>query len=165
MGFQKKNAEDIYEDTFAPLPAGWYAATVYDIKVIDFSKKAGYTGNDCWNIQYKLSDGQPGANRRVFQRVYIGDTEFPSGSRNFTLFQFLDAYFGNNEFTKRFNAGENIELPDIADVLGSSIDIQLKITEYNGEKRNEVNRVRTHSGATNRVVASTDDSGREVIDL
>ena len=165
MAFQKKKGEEDYTDSFAPLPAGWYTATVWDVKVIDFSKKNGYAGNDGWNIQFKIASGQTGAGRIVFNRIYVGDTFFPSGSRNFTLFQFLDAFFGSNGFTKRYNAGESIDLPDIADVLGSTVDVQLKIEEYNGDKRNVVNRVREHTGAENKVEVKKTSSGKKVIDL
>ena len=139
--------------TFTPLTPGWYEATVYDVEVVEYSKKDGYEGKNVgWNVQYRISGDQEGAGRAFFQRIYVGDTKFPSGSANFTLFDFGDAVTGG-KFRAEWNKG-GADLPERENIMGATLDIKLKTGEYNGEARSEVASIRTHAGANNTVKAT-----------
>lgn len=143
MKFTNTNNETIEAGQFdnTPLEPGWYDVTIFDAEMVEFSKKPGYEGkNEGLNVQYRISESQTGTNRRFFQRVYLGDTKFPSGANNFGLFDFGDAVTGGG-FRKAYNSGE-AEMPDIEQLLGMPLQIRLATEEYNGEKRSAVKSVR-----------------------
>lgn len=162
---REHKAPEAQGGAFAPLKPGWYEATIYAVDNIEFSKKEGYEGkNEGWNIQYRISDGQNGANRRVFSRYYIGDVVFPSGSDNFSLFDLGDAVTGG-KFRAAYNEGE-AELPDRGDLLGRPVEIRLVIKPYNGEDRNEVASVRAPGGPIKpKAKAATSPSKNTVTEL
>ena len=174
MGFKRDNESDRAPKQFGgyePLKAGVYPATIFDVSVVDFAKTAsGYEGNDCWNIQFRIADGHPNANRRVFGRLYIGGRRFPSGKENSGLFTFADE-LTDGEFSAGFNRGEEVDLPPIEQVIGQPVDILVKVTEYNGKLGNEAQVVRRKSkgGTTAKAVSAATtksaETGKMELDL
>lgn len=98
---------------FSPLPAGPVAVGVYEVKEGKYKSPAN-AGRDHIRVQFKVLEGQKGANRRLFSTIGIfekwGPTaKNPEGFDNFTFFDFFAAVEGksNEEFRKWFE-----ETPD-----------------------------------------------------
>lgn len=114
--------------TFEPLAAGVYNVSIFDHQVKQYGNGAN-AGRDYLALQLRISDGQKGANRRVF--VNVGD--FPKWApkngkeaNNFLFFQLYKAL--GVEFPDGDDITE-VELPDYEDLNGSSLAVRLKIVE------------------------------------
>lgn len=114
--------------TFEPLAAGVYNVTVFDHQVKQYNNGAN-AGRDYLALQLRISDGQKGANRRVF--VNVGD--FPKWApkngkeaNNFLFFQFYKAL--GVEFPDGDDITE-VDLPDYEELNGSPLAARLKIVE------------------------------------
>lgn len=125
-------------NAFAPLPAGPYEVTVFDVEQKVYGDKSGNAGRPNVNVQFRISDGQKGANRRVFQTVGLFPTwaptdKNPGGADNFTFFQFFAAVQGKSEKDFRIEvresvtAGKGIDLPDLTSLLGKPLVIVLSV--------------------------------------
>ncbi len=111
-------------NAFKPLPAGIVNATIFEHSAAEIKKgdNVGVTG---LNIQFRISDGQKGANRRIFTHVW--ETEkWASGSVNFLYFQFYKA-LGVEFKDADGNDLEEVELPDLEDLNGSPLALKLKV--------------------------------------
>ena len=120
--------------SFAPLPAGKYAATIFGVKEDTF-KSGKNKGFPILNVQFRISDGQKGANRRIFDRIPL-KPKFAEDKDAFRFFQFWAAVKGIPE--KEFRvavaaAAENkkgsIELADDKDLLGEEVTLVLGIED------------------------------------
>lgn len=141
---------------FDPLPAGKYLAYVFEVDVREYGPQSKNAGRENYNIQYKIAEDQPYANRRVFDTVGLF-TKWSSGSDNFRFFQFFAAVEGISsvELRKKYNADGGIDIPEPQDLEGKLVTIDLGVREntYNGvtSKQNTVKNVTVASGADNNV--------------
>ena len=124
------------------LEAGSYAAEIVAVDEIDFAREtADYYDafedmNEGWNIQFRISDGQEGANRRFFERIWLHPEEdFPEDSpwhkvdkednSNWQFFRFADAVT-NGKFSEQWNdADVDAELPSRDKLIGTSVVLNL----------------------------------------
>lgn len=130
-----KSAENASKNTFDPLPAGKYAVSIYEASTGEY-KRGGNIGKEFLKIQFKVLDGQPGANRRLFENIGLFDrwaptAKNPDGSDNFTFFGFFAAVTGKTEkeFRQWFDATEDpfAELPSPTQLEGRKVLVNLKI--------------------------------------
>lgn len=143
MGFnipvsKGETVSDGSDRKYDPLAAGKYVVSVFDAKLGKFTNPGPNKGRDNVNVQFRISDGQTGANRRVFQQIGLfpkwGPTaKNPDGSDNFTFFQAIAALTNKTEkaFRAEFNAaaeeGGDIEIPSPSELKGRKAVITLKI--------------------------------------
>lgn len=111
---------------FKPIPAGVYNVTVVEAEAAEIKNgnNAGVTGV---RMQFRISDGQPNANRRLFNTVWDVDRWAPKdgkkeGAVNFQFFQFYKAL--GVEFPE---VGE-ADLPEIEELGGEPLAVKIKIT-------------------------------------
>ena len=116
--------------TYAPLPVGNYEATIYSVKEGVY-KGANSAGIPNLNVQFRISDGQKGANRRVFDLIPL-ETQWKDGKDAFRFFQFGAAVNGMTEkaFREATKAaaekkGGAVEIPDDVDLLGKAVTLKL----------------------------------------
>lgn len=120
---------------FKPLPAGKYNVSIFDHSVRQYGEKSNNVGRDFLALHLRVSDGQKGANRRLFTNV--GDFEKwankdgsdvkdangvlqATGSVNFLYYQFYKAL--GVDFS-----GEEAALPDYEDLNGEEFTVKVKI--------------------------------------
>lgn len=139
--------KEISTDTggsYAPLPAGNYEATIFSVKE-DVYKGANSSGIPYLNVQFRISEGQKGANRRIFDKIPL-ETAWKDGKDAFRFFQFGAAVNGmdEKEFRKATKAaaekkGGAVEIPDDADLLGAGVTLVLGIEDdkYHFDKAHE----------------------------
>lgn len=111
---------------YKPLDAGVYNVTIFDAEETEITNvKSANKGVTGVRMQFRISDGQKGANRRLFQSVYDVQKWAPKpgkdeGAVNFLFFQFYKALgydLGDGEF----------DLPDVEDLVGESLAVKVKI--------------------------------------
>lgn len=108
-----------------PLPAGTYNATIYDVKFKPFGPNSNNPGRPAYNVQFRIADGQKGANRRLFQLIGLFPT-WSTGSDNFMVFRFLSAVTGKSEKAIRAAVKKDrsdFEVPDPKDLLGKPLTL------------------------------------------
>lgn len=116
---------------FAPLPAQKYNVTVFDLDEGEY-KNGANKGRPFLKLQFRVSDGQPGANRRIF--VNLGDFPYwkkkdgsgEDGASNFLYWQFYKAL--GVVFPSKDEEDEvEVSLPDLEDIEGAALAVKLKI--------------------------------------
>ena len=124
---------------FDPLPPGKYAVSVYDAEAGEFGPNGVNGGRPNLQVQFRVSDGQAGANRRIFQTVGLFPSWAPkekgdTPKDNFTFYQFFAAVQGKDEKEFRAEVKEaaeskkgNLTLPDAEDLLGREVELTLGI--------------------------------------
>ena len=123
------SAQDIKDRAgkeFPPLPAGKTLFNIYAIKESKYENGA-QKGLPRLEIQFQVAQGQPRANARLFENFLDQPRWNPKppkteGSLNFHFHPFYEAL--GVVFPKD---GGEVELPDIEDIIGSQIVIDLKI--------------------------------------
>lgn len=122
-------------DSFAPIPEGEYLASVFDVKNIEYARQGVNAGRPGINVQFRLVDGRPHANRRVFDRVPMFTTFAPKeagekGKNAFRFFQFWAAVLGEKrtDFEKRYKQHEE------ENGAGSGFDLLLENEELLGKQ-------------------------------
>lgn len=125
--------------TFEPLEAGPIGLAVFDAEVKQYGDKTKNAGRDFLKIQFKVLDGQTGANRRLFQSIglfpeWAPTDKNPNGSDNFTFFAFFAAVQGKKEKDFRAEMKKAIEdedekftIPSARELLGKKVTAILKI--------------------------------------
>lgn len=119
--------------SFAPLAAGKYEATIVKVDEGAF-KSVDNKGLPNINVQFKISPGQVGANRRVFHLVPLSPN-WKNGNDAFAFHQFFSAVEGISEKDFRIKvkaakeANEDLELPDDVDLLGAEVTLTLKVVD------------------------------------
>jgi hypothetical protein len=108
---------------FKALEAGKYNVDIFDAEETEI-KQGVNAGTKGVRMQFRISPGQKGANRRIFSAVYDVERWKPKegkteGAVNFQFFQFYKAL--------GFEMGENFELPDVEDLLGEALTVKLKV--------------------------------------
>lgn len=130
-----KSADHQSSTRFNALPAGSYAVTVQSAEVGEY-KKGGNADRPLVKVQFKVLDGQVGANRRIFQQVGIFEkwaptAKNPDGSDNFTFFGFFAAVTGKTEkeFRAWFDETDDAfqELPSPSELEGRKVVLRLKV--------------------------------------
>lgn len=122
---------------FKPLAAGKYNVTVFEAEETEITNaKSANKGVTGVRMQFRISDGQNGANRRLFQSVYDVEKWAPKpgkeeGAVNFLFFQFYKAI--GVDFPED---GGEIDLPEIEDLVGEALAVKVKIVhdKYNYDK-------------------------------
>lgn len=124
MGFKLNLTSDEIKSAqgggFQPLPAGTYGAIVYDV-----TEKQSKAGNDMYEIDFKITEGPAGINRK--QRGWF----VVSGKALFAVVGLLKAL----DFpypTKETPAGE-FEFPDGDEFLGREVNIKIDQEAYETE--------------------------------
>ena len=119
---------------YAPLPAGNYEATIFGIKEGTY-KGANSAGLPYLNVQFRISGGQSGANRRVFDKIPLTPT-WKDGKDAFRFFQFGAAVTGVSEkaFREAAKAASEkktgaVDIPDDADLLGTPVTLVLGVED------------------------------------
>lgn len=141
--------EKVTTDTggsFAPLPAGRYEATIFSLKEGEYKSEKN-KGLPNLNVQYRISEGQKGANRRIFDLVPM-DAKWKDGKDAFRFHQFCAAVTGRTEKAWRELWNESAEdkkkpkpsIPDDAELLGKAVTLVLGIEDddYNFDKAHKV---------------------------
>lgn len=131
--------------SYDPLDPGKYVVSVFDAKAGKYGPNTGNKGRDQINFQFRISEGQPGANRRLFQvvglfPVWAPTQKNPDGFDNFTFFQSFAALEGKSEKALRaeFQAAVDaakeagseevdFEVPSPSELKGRKIVVTLKI--------------------------------------
>lgn len=111
---------------FKPLPAGkTINVSIFEAEETKIGKglNEGVTGA---RMQFKVSEGQAGANRRLFQSVYDVERWAPKepgkeGAVNFLFYQFYKA------LGVSFPEDGEVELPEIDELVGEELAVKLKI--------------------------------------
>lgn len=116
---------------FNALPAGSYAASVYEVTAGEY-KNGNNKGRPNIRVQFKILDGQTGANRRIFQTIGIFDEwNNDKKSDNFTFFQFFAAAVGKSEtdFRAWFDEEDDPfgDLPSPTQLEGRKVVLRLKV--------------------------------------
>ena len=118
---------------FAPLPAGKYNVTVFDLDEGEY-KNGVNKGRPFLKLQLRISDGQKGANRRLF--VNVGDFPYwknkdgsgSDGASNFLYWQFYKSlgvvFPGKDEEDE-----VEVVLPDLEEIEGASLAVKVKIVK------------------------------------
>lgn len=124
---------------FDPLAAGPLGLAVFDAEVKEYGPNTNNAGRDFLKIQFKVLDGQTGANRRLFENVglfpeWAPTDKNPDGSDNFTFFAFFAAVLGKKEkdFRAEFKKAieeedEKFEIPSARELLGKKVTAIIKI--------------------------------------
>lgn len=118
---------------FKPLKVGRYEATVFKLEE---KRYASVKNKDrpYLNVEFRISDGQVGANRRLFEKVPLF-SKWSDGKDAFAFFRFFAAVTDTDEkeFRAAWNeaaeAGEEFDLPDDVDILGTPVTLTLKIVD------------------------------------
>lgn len=129
-------------NNFDPLPAGKYGTTVFNVEAKEYGPNTNNAGREAWNIQFRISEGQTGTNRRVFQMIglfpsWAATDKNPDGSDNFLFYQFFSAIQGKTEKEFRAEVKEvkegkgkkTLSLPDAVQALGSEVILDLGIED------------------------------------
>lgn len=143
MGFsipvsKGEKVSDGSDRKYDPLEAGKYVVSVFDAKLGKYTKPGGNKDRPNYNIQYRIADGQTGANRRIFSQIGLFATwgatsKNPNGSDNFAFFKTIAALTGRSEKDIRaeYNAvteeGGEYEIPSPSELKGRKAVLTLKI--------------------------------------
>lgn len=112
---------------FKPLDAGIYNVTIVDAEETKITnEKSPNKGTTGVRLQLRVSEGQKGTNRRLFQTVYDVERWNPKpgkdeGTVNWLFSQFYKSLGLMGESAELF------ELPDIEDLLGEALAVKVKI--------------------------------------
>lgn len=118
---------------FKPLATGRYEATIFGLVEGKYETKAN-KGLENLTVQFRISEGQPGTNRRLFDTFPMA-TEWLNGEDAFRFFQFGAAVTNRTEEEFRAYAAEQqeadkeIELPEDADLLGFPVTITVSVVD------------------------------------
>lgn len=125
---------------FDPLPAGTYGVSIYDVKAEEIAAGKRNAGDTSYNIQFKVLDGQEGANRRHFERILIAPTWVATKDKeeadNFTFFNFLAAVRGTTAKAVREELAAAIEgdgefsVPIPKELLGKKLNLTFDVKEW-----------------------------------
>lgn len=128
---------------FKPLANGRYEATIFNVTEKEYASPKN-KGRPYLNVEFRISDGQPGANRRLFEKVPLF-SKWADGKDAFAFFRFFAAVTDTEEkeFRKKWNeaaeAEEDFDLPDDVEILGTPVTLTVKVVDdkYNYDKAKE----------------------------
>lgn len=122
MSFTINVPEDAVQSSsstdLGPIPAGTYRTTIFEAKAEEV-RSGKNVGKPRWNVQFRVTEGQY-ENRRLFSYIplYVAGDFWKTQA----FFEAL-GYDVKGEFS----------VPEIADILGKSIDTKVTIREAEGE--------------------------------
>lgn len=98
---------------FAPLEAGTYNVTIYEAEIGAYGDKSNNAGRPFLKVQFRIADGEAGANRRLFENIplftqWAPTAKNPDGSDAFAFFGFFSALLGKSEKAYRDEVREAI---------------------------------------------------------
>lgn len=133
---------------FTPIPAGNYEVTIYDAEIKPYKEGGANAGRPGVNYQFRISDGQPRANSRLFQTVglfpnWAPTAKNPGGADNFTFFNFFSVIQGKKEKDFRAEVRAAVEaaaeagnsaqtelpIPDPTALLGKALVVTVKVED------------------------------------
>lgn len=128
--------EDIDYDAFAPVPVG-----VYPVEVIKAEAKQASTGREMINVQLRIIDG-PSKGRMLFNNfVWV-----PENDKAVQMFFVNMREFGLGK--EYFRANPTFE--QLAnEMLNRRVMVEIEHTEYNGNTREQVKRIKKIDGYEN----------------
>lgn len=122
-------------NNFDALDAGTYGVTIFDVKKGEIAAGKRNAGAMQYNVQFKVLDGQPGANRRHFETITFAPSWPEFGDKpeadNFGLFNFLAAVQGrkSSEVRAEWDAATKgdgeVTIPSASELLGKKFNITL----------------------------------------
>ena len=121
---------------FQPLAAGIYNVTVVDAEETKIDNpKSVNNGFTSVRMQFRISDGQKGANRRLFQTVYDverwanKDGSDPKDANGVVIEGTGSVNWLFSQFYKSLGVDMTgaVDLPEIEDLLGKSLAVKIKI--------------------------------------
>lgn len=131
--------------SFTPIAAGTYPVSVFDASVEEYGPKSNNAGRPFLKVQYRIDDGAPGANRRLFDSIplfteWAPTAKNPEGSDAFSFFGFFAAVTGVKEKDFRKTVTEALEsakdkskvslpIPDPDTILGKKLALVVKIAD------------------------------------
>ena len=127
---------------FKPLPAGRYEVTIFGVEEGKY-KNGPNKGRPNLNVQYRISEGQKGTNRRIFDLIPLfTNWAGPEAKDAFTFFRFFSAVQGMSEKDFRIAVKEDgaaDDLPEDDDLLGMELTLTLKVEDddYRFDKAKE----------------------------
>ena len=179
MGYKVKR-DDTYDPTtaggnnrFAALAAGKYVASVFEAELGEYGPKSGNKGRPFVKVQFRIEDGQTGANRRIFQNIGIFEkwaptSKNPDGSDNFTFFGFFAAVTGKSEkdFREWFRDAKDPfgELPSPSQLEGRKVTLVLKVVPDDYAYNKALEEGTLEEGETQDDYTKNDISGFRVYD-
>lgn len=118
--------------SYDPLAAGSYRASIFDISVEEYGPKTNNAGKSYAKVQFRIADGQEGANRRLFENIPLftqwGPTaKNPDGSDAFTFFGFFSAVLGVKEKDFRKTVTEALEKAQVAAEKSGKDDTEFEL--------------------------------------
>lgn len=125
---------EIQSNTFTPVKAGAYEVTIFQVKEGVYKGKNS-DGLPNINAQLRISEGQPGTNRRLFTLVPV-TPNWKDGKDAFMFYQFFAAVLGISEsdFRKQVAAAAkakdgSLTLPEDHELLGVPITAIVKVVD------------------------------------
>lgn len=123
---------------FPPLPKGPIGVTVSEAEVGEYGPNSANAGRANLKIRLKVEEGQVGERRIIFDTIplfteWAPTAKNPEGSDAFAFFQFFAALEGISEqefrdkVTAAADAGEDYEIPDPTEILGTQVTVVLTI--------------------------------------
>lgn len=133
-----QKVRDAQSTRFKALEAGEYTVSLYDVKEEKYGPNSNNAGRPYYNVQLRIEDGQPGANRRLFEKIPLflewnPTPKNPEGSDAFTFYDFFAAVEGikSSEFRARMKklveAEKDLEVPDPTPLMGKKVNVVLDI--------------------------------------
>lgn len=127
VNVSQQDTKDSKGSGFDPIAPGTYNVTIFDFEIGQYKAGTANAGRDFLNVQFRISDGQKGANRRLFERIgdfarwapKDGATE---GKVNFTFFGFYRALGVDFD-----GVDGDVELPDYEDLKGAALAVKVAI--------------------------------------
>jgi hypothetical protein len=113
-------------DSYSPIPAGTYTATVFEVKHVEV-KNGANAGKPQYSVQFRIAEGQQ-ENRRVFTYIplYAGKSEWKAL-----------AFFKALGYEPK--PGEPFTIPTPADLAGKPIAVKVTLVpDQNGGEENNV---------------------------
>lgn len=136
------DAPEVQENSrFKALPAGKYVVSVFDAEIGKYGPKSANADKPNLKVQFRIEDGQEGANRRQFETIPLFDT-WASGKEAVPFLAFFGAVQGKSikEFRQEIadaRAGKGkFSVPSPTELLGRKIvaDFLVEEDEYGYNK-------------------------------
>ena len=126
-------ASEETSNSFETLPAGEYVVNIYDVKDGEY-KSVNNAGLPNVNVQFRIAEGRPYANRVIFILIPMSPT-WKNGKDAFAFFQFWGAVLGTGkqfraDFNAKVKAGEDPSelLLENADLMGKQVVLKVAPT-------------------------------------
>ena len=119
---------------FVAYPDGKYIAQITDVKEVKCAKEGANAKMNALEVQFKIVESNTGRDSGKYTDFRVPDeAKFPSSDKvAFKFYQFYKA------LGVKFPEGDGeVELPDLDDLIGEEIGLELSTRQYNGKVQNE----------------------------